>query len=189
MNIGGVYYGENPGECKAKKTCVESDTETNPKELMELIKSKNIPMTILTVGNNVRIGNLTFDIVAPTTFRTSGSYRENYNSLNMILKFGKNKFYFSGDYVGTSEILSKYDASTLDVDVFKWPHHGQMDISNKFLDVLTPAYIIVPNTSIATQAQNGIKHTKATGYATGSDGYVLVESDGTNYNVTKVSKR
>ena len=187
LSVGRVYYGENPGECQSKKTCIKG--ESDPDELMNLINSNNIPMTILTVGNNVKIGNLTFDIVAPEKFVTSGKYPENYNSLNMILKFGNNKFYFSGDYVGGSDILKKYDASTLDVDIFKWPHHGQMDVSNKFLDVLTPSYIIVPNSSIASQAQNGINHTKAKGYATGTDGYILAESDGNTLTVNKVSKR
>ena len=146
-------------------------------------------MTILKEGKNVKIGNLTFDIVAPEKIVTTGRYRENDNSLNMILKFGKNKFYFSGDYVRSSEILGKYNASTLDVDIFKWPHHGQMDISYVFLDVLTPSYIIVPNSSIGDRAQKGANHSKAKIYATGGNGYVLAESDGNNITVNKFNNR
>ena len=187
LNVGRVYYGENPSECQSKKTCIKG--ESDPGELMNLINSKNIPMTILKVGNNIKIGNLTFDIVAPETLTSSGKYPENDNSLNMILKFGKNKFYFSGDHVRSSEILKKYDSSTLDVDIFKWPHHGQESVSNKFLDALTPAYIIVPNSTIKEDAQKGINYTKAKGYATSGDGYILAESDGNTLTVNKVSKR
>ena len=187
LNIGRVYYDENPGECLSKNTCIKGDSDTG--ELMNLINSKNIPMTILKPGKDVRIGNLYFDIVAPDSLKTTGRYRENYNSLNMILKFGKNKFYFSGDHVRSSDILKKYDTSTLDVDVFKWPHHGQESVSNKFLDALTPKYIIVPNTTVKDAAQSGINYSKAKGYATGTDGYILIESDGKNLNVNKVNTR
>ena len=187
FDIGGVYYAEDPGQCLSKKTCVKRSSD--PTKLMALVKEKNIPMTILGRGYNTNIGGLSWDIVAPNGFTTGGSYPENNNSLNMILKFGNHKFYFSGDHVRSNEILQSYDASTLDVDIFKWPHHGQESVSNKFLDVLTPKYIIVPNSSIGSQAQSGISHTKATGYATGSDGYILAESDGTTLTVTRVNKR
>ena len=187
FNIGGVYYGEDPGECLSKKTCIKRSSD--PTELMKMVKEKNIPMTILSIGNNVKIGNLTFDIIAPNGFVSTGSYPENSNSLNMILKFGKHKFYFSGDHVRSGEILKSYDASMLDVDVFKWPHHGLENVANNFLDTIKPEYIIVPNSSMKDAAQKGVNHTKATGYATGSDGYVLAESDGTNLTVTKFKTR
>ena len=187
FNIGSVYYGENPGECLAKKTCIQRSSD--PTELMKMVKEKNIPMHIMNLGLNQKIGNLTFDIVAPNGLVSSGGYPENTNSVNMILKFGNHKFYFSGDHVRTNEILNSYDKSVLDVDIFKWPHHGLENVSNSFLDVLSPSYIIVPNGSLQDASKKGISHTNAKGYATGSDGYVLAESDGKVLTVTRVNSR
>ncbi len=171
----------------SKKPYIQRSSD--PTELMKMIRNNNIPMMILSLGKDIKIGNLRFDIVAPNGFVSTGGYPENTNSLNMILKFGKHKFYFSGDHVRTGEILKAYDSSILDVDIFKWPHHGLETVANNFLDVVKPEYIIVPNSTIKEAAQKGIRYTKATGYATGSDGYVLAESDGTHLTVTKVNKR
>ncbi len=187
LEIERVYYGEDPSECLSKKTCVKKNS--NPTKLMQLIKEKNIPMTILTPGKDIKIGNLTFDIVAPKSLKTGSGYPENNNSLNMILKFKNHKFYFSGDHIRSSEILSSYDASTLDVDILKWPHHGEERVANSFLDVLTPSYVIAPASGLKDPVKDGASHCKAKVYYTGNDGYVLAESDGTNLSVSKVSKR
>ena len=188
MEIGQVIYAEDPGQCQSKRTCIKS--ASNPGTLMSLVKQKNIPMTILKPGLNQTIGNLNFDVLEPLSFRSgSGGYPENYNSLNFILKFGNHKFYFSGDHVRSEEILKNYSKETLDVDILKWPHHGQASVSNKLLDAMTPSYIIVPNSGHQSGSNSGIRYSKAKGYATGSDGYILAVSDGTNLKVTQVSKR
>ena len=187
FDVGAVYYGDDPGQCLSKKTCVQSASD--PRALDKLIKEKNIPMTIMKPGLNQMIGGLNWDVVAPANLVTTGRYAENNNSLNMILKFGKNKFYFSGDHVRSSEILKSYSTDTLDVDIFKWPHHGQESVDKKFLDALSPQYIIVPNGRAQGSSNSGISYSKAKGYATGTDGYVLAVSDGTNLTVTQVNKR
>ena len=188
MEIGQVIYAEDPGKCLSKRTCVRGSS--NPTTLMSLVKQKNIPMTILKPGLNQTIGNLNFDVLEPLSFRSgTGGYPENYNSLNFILKFGNHKFYFSGDHVRSEEILKNYSKDTLDVDILKWPHHGQASVSNKLLDAMTPSYIIVPNSGHQSGSNSGIRYSKAKGLATGSDGYILAVSDGTNLKVTQVSKR
>ena len=187
MQVDHVYYGEDPGTCISRRTCVKSSSD--PTQLMNLVRQNNIPMTILGRGLDQKIGGLTFDIVAPDGLVTGGRYPENNNSLNMILKFGNHKFYFSGDHVRSSEILKNYSASTLDVDIFKWPHHGQESVSTKFLDALSPSYIIVPNSTHQGSSSSGISYSKAKGFATGTDGYVLAESDGTTLTVTQSRTR
>ncbi len=183
MQIGRVYYGEDPSTCIKRKTCIQRSSD--PTQLMSLIEKNNIPMTILTPGLNTKVENLTFDIVAPEKLVSGSGYPENNNSLNMILKFGDTKIYFSGDHVRSNEILQKYDKDILDVDIFKWPHHGLESVSNKFLDAVSPEYIIIPNSNKPAPATKGINYTKAVGYSLDKSGYVLAESDGTTLTVTK----
>ena len=187
MEIGQVIYADDPSTCLNRKTCNRGSS--NPTQLVKLIKEKNIPMVLMKPGLNQKIGNLTFDIVAPASFKSGSGYVENYNSLNMILKFGKHKFYFSGDHVRSDEVFKNYSKETLDVDILKWPHHGQATVSNNLLDAMSPTYIIVPNSSHQSGSNAGIRHTKAKGYITGNNGYILAVSDGTNLKVTQVSKR
>ena len=185
MEVKRVYYGEDPSTCIANKTCRQASSD--PTKLMALIKEKNIPMTILKPGLNISIGNLKFDIVAPASLSTSGGYPENNNSLNMILKFGKTKFYFSGDHVRSDEIMKNYSADILSVDVFKYPHHGQEYVSPDFINLLKPKYVMVPNTSnaIPSGSMNAFNKLNAQVFVLGSSGYVLVESDGKTVTATK----
>ena len=190
IDVGHVYYGVDINTCVNDKICKGGNT-ADPSELANLINSKNIPMTVLTPGENIKIGNITFDIVGPQEIVTTKtkSYPDNYNSLNMILKFGNNKFYFSGDGIQENLILEKYGKDVLDVDVFKYPHHGQNSISNEFMDALSPKYVIVPH-SDSNYPENRIKQYLRNNFDTdimvlGNTKSVLMESDGNEITVTK----
>ena len=190
FDIGHVYYPVDPSTCLKNKTCEGGDED--PTKLADLIKSKNISMTILTAGENVKVENITFDIVGPLDIGTTNnvSYVNNYNSLNMILKFGNNKFYFSGDFIQEDLIMNKYGNETLKVDVFKYPHHGENDVSEKFIDIINPKYVMVPGFNKDRMKVNFNKFSTI-----GSQvllygnkdkvGNVLIESDGSKLTITQ----
>lgn len=186
FDVGRVYYSVDPSTCLSNKRCEGGDED--PTKLANLIKSKNIPMTILTTGLNAKVENITFDIVGPLSIGTNN----NYNSLNMILKFGNNKFYFSGDYIQEDLILNKYTSATLKVDVFKYPHHGENIVSEKFIDVIRPKYVMVPGfNKDRMKGKVNFDKFSAIGsqvllYGNASTvGNVLIESDGNNIKVTQ----
>jgi beta-lactamase superfamily II metal-dependent hydrolase len=183
MEIGEVYYGDDPRTCIDRKSCVPS--ASNPTELVKLIDDNNITMTILKPGLDIKIGNLTFDILEPDKIVTGGGYPENNNSLNMILKFGEHKFYFSGDHVRYEDILKKYDKNILDVDIFKYPHHGQAYVSTEFNKALTPKYVIVPHITVSSGITNQYKAMGAEVFVLGTTGYVLAKSDGYELSVVR----
>ena len=196
MEVGRAYYGDELTTSVERKTCRRSRTNTD--ELVALLNEKNVPITYLEPGLDVKIGNLTFDILAPEvgTFVTTGDYPENRNSLNMVLKFGNHKFLFTGDYARDSEMLKNYPSQVENIDIFKWPHHGQEVVKNSLIDAMKPKYIIVPNENISDRnyAADGISRAKKydryiKSYYLGSKGYVLAESDGETLTVTKFSKR
>ena len=188
-----VYYNDDPNTCIQNKTC-KGGNSANPTELAKLIKDNNIPLTVLTPGNNIKIGNLIFDCVGPQTIYTTKEhyYSDNYNSLNLILKFGNNKFYFSGDGIQEDEILAKYDKKTLDVDLFKYPHHGQQVSGEKllsvdFVKILSPKYVMIPakSNNLERNMKDALKEMGAEVILTGTGGNTLVESDGNNIKVVR----
>ena len=192
MTVKHVYYPVDPNTCGTDKTC-KGRGSADPTELAKLIKQYKIPMTILKVAKNVKIEGITFDIIGPQTLVTYKTDPDNINSLNMILKFGKNKFYFSGDGIQEDAILKKYSKDELKVDVLKYPHHGQFNLSPEFLEAVDPDYIVIPHTRNLLSEYLNSKSRKVLNISDpeylilGKNKYgnVLMISDGTNLTVNK----
>ncbi|MBQ6285073.1 MAG: InlB B-repeat-containing protein, partial [Bacilli bacterium] len=184
FNVKAVYYPDDPRTCKERKTC--KDSAVKPDGLIP--KLNNIQVNVVTPQMNYKIGNLEFDILAP--FDLNGSTND--NSLNMILKYGSHKFYFTGD-TGTSvlkKIYQTYDSSVYEnISIFKHPHHGQNEVPSSLIKVMKPQYVIVPNNT-KSLAGSEYKSVKSTVYELNNNkgGYVLAESDGTTLKVTDKRK-
>ena len=187
FEIGSAYYGDVLETCVKRRTCIQSATNTNA--LVKILNEKGIPITYIGPELDYKIGNINFDIVAPQNLVTSGGYPENTNSLNMILKFGSRKIYFSGDNIRSSEVYKNYSSDILDVDVLKYPHHGLATVSDEMIKTLSPEYIIVPNKQVSNAAKSRGKLVGAKVMATGSSGYILLETDGTDLMVNQYSSR
>ena len=112
----------------------------------------------------------------------------NKKTLNMILKYGSHKFYFTGD-TGTSvlkKIYQTYDSSVYEnISIFKHPHHGQNEVPSSLIKAMKPQYVIVPNNT-KSLAGSEYKSVKTTVYELNNNkgGYILAESDGTTLKVT-----
>ena len=184
FEVKAVYYPDDPRTCKERKTC--RDGAVKPEQLAK--KLNNIPVNILTPQLNVKIGNILFDILSP--FDLNGSTND--NSLNMILKFGNHKFYFTGD-TGTTvlkKIKNEYNESVYEnISIFKHPHHGQNEVPSNLIQIMAPKYVIVPNISKGL-AGSEYKKVNSIVYELGSKngGYVLAESDGVNLIVKDMRK-
>lgn len=116
--------------------------------ILEALEKKNVPIYIPEVPSVLTINDVTLYIIAPWSLGCS----KNENSLVFILKYGDNTFMFTGDSVGTfsnaNELFNKakqIGLNSLKVDVLKFPHHGNADISEATLNLIRPDIIIVPN--------------------------------------------
>ena len=163
-------------------------------------KLKIIPITILTPGFNVKIGNLVFDILQPMSLHDS----PNGNSLHMILKYGNQKFYFTGDGCSrvVDEVYNTYDHSVFsNISIYKHPHHGECELPEDYINVMSPKYVIVPSTKKA-KAEHAYDKVGSTVYELGRKlvdtkniigagdslrGYVLAETDG--YSLQVIDRR
>ena len=80
--------------------------------------------------------------------------------------------------------------NSIDVDVFKYPHHGNETLPSKFLDAVSPKTVVVPNyhapqhpSSSRQQAltSRGIKIYRQSDSSTGN---IYIHSDGKNITYT-----
>ena len=198
FEIGHAYYNDDPGTCKKRRTC--SEDAASPSALNKKLNEKGIPITILTPGFNVKIGNLVFDILQPMSLHDS----PNGNSLHMILKYGNQKFYFTGDGCSrvVDEVYNTYDHSVFsNISIYKHPHHGECELPEDYINVMSPKYVIVPSTKKA-KAEHAYDKVGSTVYELGRKlvdtkniigagdslrGYVLAETDG--YSLQVIDRR
>ncbi len=198
FQVGAAYYPDDPRICKRNKTCSDGVQDERINKMNKKIEEKGVSINVLTPNMNVKIGNLTFDILGPIKLGSS----VNNNSLHMILKYGNNRFYFSGDS-GTgvfNEIYNSYDHSIFEnIDIFKHPHHGQNEVPKNYIEVMKPKYVVVPNTSLHLASSeykkfNSITYalggtltngkTIITGAGVNLKGYLLAETDGRTLTIT-----
>ncbi len=138
---------------------------------------------------------MTLYFMEPVNVTTSGKYPQNANSFVFILKYKNNSFMFTGDIgLSTNHInhIKSYASQfgiSYDIDVLKYPHHGNATLSDGVLSALTPEYAIVPNsrspkypnTSNLTRLRNhNVKTYRQSDSRTGN---IYVKSDGKNITI------
>ncbi len=156
------------------------------KDMMAEIDKKNVKVTDPTPGDTFSVGELQVKVLGPTKdFKD-----KNENSIVMRLDYGENSILMTGDAEQKSEaeILKKFGAEALDVDVLKVGHHGSdTSTSSAFLAAVTPEIALISS----NPKGNNFGHPKpvtidkltaagATIYRTDTLGDIVIIFDGTN---------
>ena len=87
--------------------------------------------------------------------RSTWGQDANYSSIVNLIKYGNTTFMLTGDKENICQssnvallkaAAKNFGISSLKVDVYKWPHHGNSGCTNSsFLQELSPSYVLVPN--------------------------------------------
>lgn len=169
---------------------VTSNTKTF-KDVVKSASNKNLKLTVPKVGSKYKLGEATFEILAPN----SESY-DSINNYSIVIKltYGKNKFLFTGDAetISENEILS--NGADIRADLLKVGHHGSYtSTSDNFLQAINPKYAVIcvgkdnkynhPVKSVMER----LKKNNIDVYRTDELGNIIVTSDGENitFNVNK----
>lgn len=145
FEVDNVYYSVDILNCVSLGHCVSNDVLYTK----DKIKEKKITPIVLKTKSYLQIGDMKLYFIGP--IRGKLTTYQNANSLVFILKYGNNKFMFTGDtpdnYMDTDKFLAEasYFNMNLDIDVLKMPHHGYEDLTDKFFKATTPKYAILPN--------------------------------------------
>jgi len=190
FDVSNIYYPDDIYTCHSYGSC---DTNDQAYVLSAINKYGKKPV-ILKPGEKVTIGEMEIYILAPQKIIT-GLYSQNANSFIFILKYYNNTFMFTGD-AGASQLngskLKTYADKlgiSLDVDLLKYPHHGNASLYDNFLSYIKPEYTVVPNynKAIFPYSENinvlnkyGVKMYRQ---SDSSNGNILVTSDGNNINI------
>ena len=188
FEVSEIYYPQDLNTCYSKY-CDKADQ----KYILSAIKEYKKTIKILKVEDNLQIGDMNIYCIGPIKFQTKSQskYRQNYNSLNFILTYGNTKFMFTGDGVQYSEILERFPSNILDIDVLKYPHHGNTSLGKKFVNTITPKYVVITSSRDKLSERSEKTYLKNVGaefYYNYKSGNILITSDGNNLTVkTKVN--
>lgn len=152
-------------------------------EVMDALSYKNLKYSVPKVGSAHKLGNATFEIVAP-----NDTYSDpNNSSIALVVRNGNNSFLFTGDCEEDAEEDILKNGLDIDCDVYKLGHHGSKTASSKaFLDKATPVYGVI---SCAEGNAYGHPHAEPLNnlramdvkiFRTDEQGSVVAYSDGEN---------
>ena len=178
-----IYYPQDLNTCYS--TYCDLDDQ---KYILNAIKKYNKTISIMKVGDNFNIGDMNIFCIGPISFQTrsQNKYRQNYNSLNFILTYGDTKFMFTGDYMQYSNILKRFSKNLLDVDVLKYPHHGNASLGKELVEAMSPKYVVLTNSrdELSSRSEKTyLTNVGASFYYSYKHGNILMISDGTTITV------
>ena len=197
FTVAHIYYPDDINTCASNKSCTSDDQEY----IVQALKDhKKIPTIVKSPIRNV-VGEMNLFFLAPTEIYTTGVASE--NSLIFILKYYNNTFMFTGDATNRERNVTKLtDAINtvvkksslsytkgLDVDVLKYPHHGNTSFTDAFLSAVKPEYVIVPNyyapkyPTAENQAMLNKYGVKTYRQSDSSTGNIVIISDGDNITI------
>ena len=192
FDVKAAYYPVDINTCAAKHYCTKKDVLY----IKDALKDKGIKPEVIKAGQTLEIGDMKLYFLTPLSITSS----QNNNSFVFILVYGSNTFMFTGDLPGHIFDKAQFDENakklgiSLNVDVFKYPHHGNSSVSLAAFKKIDPEYVIVPNykfyTHPRTKYRNYIKEVGAKMYQQYDGGNILITSDKTNINIkTKVNAK
>lgn len=159
------------------------------RELVSILKNKEIPVLAVGEGDEIKIGESKLSILNPGPMLLQ-SDKANDASIVTLLQSKNIKALFTADIAFTTEnyLLDKYD---LDVDILKVAHHGsKLATSREFLDEATPkvSIIQVGKNRYGHPTKNTLENLKLTNvkiYRNDLGGTITVTLDGKKLLVTR----
>jgi beta-lactamase superfamily II metal-dependent hydrolase len=177
-------------------TCLSTNKCENAEDVdlvLESLRRNNKVAEQVSIPSKISVGKMTLYFIAPWNLVDNNN---NNNSFIFILTYGKNSFMFTGDTYTPLNSISTLTAKAqslglkdIDVDMLKYPHHGNNPMSDKILNATNPSMIVVPNYHASKypteENQNIIKNHNIAMYrqSDSTTGNITLTSDGTNIKV------
>lgn len=162
--------------------------ESETKHMPVAIKSADkhgIPVTWFGDEDQFYLGNAVIDV----WLKGDEDWTLNERSAQMRLQFGDRTMLFTGDMMQKTQkrLMEVIDNSLLDVDIFKYPHHGLSLPDNDFFDLVSPEYVIITNTAgDRTQKVRRYLDQRGVPWVTTSPGYVSLTTDGRTWVIERI---
>ena len=129
------------------------------------------------------------DAVIDVWLKGDDDWTLNERSAQMRLQFGDRTMLFTGDMMQKTQrrLMEVIDLNLLNVDIFKYPHHGLSLPDLGFFQTVSPAYVIITNTAgDRTQKVRRFLDQQNVPWVTTSPGYVTLTTDGKTWMIERI---
>ena len=144
-----------------------------------------IPVVWYEDGHRFEVGGAVIDV----WLKGDDDWTLNERSAQMRLQFGERTMLFTGDMMQKTQrrLMEVIPPDLLDIDIFKYPHHGLSLPDNDFMELISPEYVIITNTA-ADRTQKVRRYLDQHGlrWATTVPGYVSLTTDGTTWVIERI---
>ena len=190
FTVNKIYYPDDIFNCVTNKSCTKEDQNY----IVSGLNKHNKTPAIIKPGNKIKIDDLELYFLGPPKI-INESAPQNTNSFVFILKFYNNTFMFTGDAAHSTLNVDKLKEHAnilgidLNIDLLKYPHHGNATLKDTFLEITDPEYTVIPN-YLAPKYPHSSNINKLKKYnvemyrqSDSSTGNILVTSDGKNIEI------
>ena len=185
-----ILYPVDIYTCNSTKQCKdEADTAL----VLASLRRNNKKAETISIPSLLKIGDMTLYFLAPWDRVQNNN---NNNSFIFILKYRNNSFMFTGDsgspFNRVETLISnanKLGLNNINVDLLKYPHHGNATMYIDTLRAINPKIVVVPNYNASKYPNEANKETiknygaKLYRQSDSSTGNITIISDGNNINV------
>ncbi len=163
--------------------------------LFRTASSRRTPIRLIGAGDEIRVGEVTMNILSPVASASSLSSSANDDSVVARLSFGQRTFLLTGDIEAKAEHNIVGTSKDLASDVIKVAHHGSKSSStDDFAQATRPTLAII---SVGQQSIFGHPHPEvverwqrlgAKVLTTGRSGTITVSTDGSDLTLETFTK-
>lgn len=149
------------------------------KETIAYMNEHDIPVESVGNGDVITLGE-SGSVTLTVIQNRKESWPVNDQSAMLMIQYGDRRFLFAGDNENRSQ---KYYVENppevgLNADIFKYPHHGQVQLNNDFLKAISPELIFM--NGAADAVTGGVKYCEkqSVPYLLGYKGLTRMRTDG-----------
>ena len=162
----------------------EKETKHMP-VAMKVASKYDIPVEWYADGDQFIIGSAIIDV----WLKGDDNWNLNERSAQMRLQYGERTMLFTADMLQKTQkrLMEVIDHELLDVDIFKYPHHGLSLPDEEFFQLVSPEYVIITNTAgDRTKTVRRYLDKQNVRWATTVPGYVSLRTDGQTWVIERI---
>lgn len=154
------------------------DFNARMKEAIAYMNDNSIPVEHVGNGDVITLGDggVTITVIQ----NRKESWPVNDQSAMLLIQYGDRRILFAGDNENRSQkyFVENPPEVGLKADIFKYPHHGQVQLNNDYLKAIDPELIFLNGASNAVKG--GVKYCekKKVPYLIGYNGLTRMRTDG-----------
>ena len=158
----------------------EEDFDDNMKRVVDFYNAKDIPIEHVEDGDVFYMGPEEDVTIRVIQRNDSGTWEANNRSAMLHIQFGERSILFSGDVENHAQrsYFTTPPEGGLKADILKYPHHGQVKLDDRFLELIDPDLVFINGANAVMDGAKSYLDKRKIPYLLGYVGLTRLRTDG-----------